>query len=161
MKGFIHLKLTRIQLLCMPLALLYGCASSPTVIPMAMAGITLASVPETSVLIEPRKLNFVFEYKQVALSREQRNKLLYLYDWQSGAIITYGKAKAENDYSGLSIGHQRAQAVIKALSKNQEIIQIKYDPTLIADSVVIEEKVIQDTHITTSKSAGLLESTRL
>jgi len=124
---------------------------------MAMAGIVSVSQPDKSKRIEPRKLNFTFEYKQIELNREQRNRLLYLYDWQHGAIISYGKAKAENDYTGLSIGHKRVQAVSQALAKNQEVLQVNYDPTLAADSVVIEEKVI----IATDKTTNLVEKSRL
>lgn len=161
MKGFIHYKLTRVQLLLMPFMLLYGCSSTPTVIPMGMTGIVSISEPEKQDVVEPRKLSFAFEYKQIELTRGQRNRLLYLYDWQHGAIIRYGKAKAENDYTGLSIGHKRVQAVIQALTKNQEVIQISYDPTLVVDSMLIEEKIIKTIRATTNKPADLLDSTRL
>ncbi|KXO07013.1 hypothetical protein AKG98_2788 [Moritella sp. JT01] len=128
---------------------------------MAMMGIVSVSELDKPAIIEPRKLNFIFEYKQVELSREQRNRLLYLYDWQHGAIISYGKAKAENDYTGLFIGHKRVQAVSQALATNQEILQVNYDPTLAADSVVVEENIIQTRRITTDKTTDLVENSRL
>ncbi len=161
MNGFIHYKLIRVQLLLMPLMLLYGCVNSPTVIPMAMPGIASISALGKPAVVEPRTLNFIFEYKQIELTREQRNQLLSLYDWQHGAIISYGKVKSANDYMGLSIGHKRVQAVIQALAKHQEVIKISYDPTLVVDSMLIEEKIVKATHVTTNKPVGLIESTRL
>ena len=161
MKGLIQNKYRRTVLLFVTLLSLYGCANSPTVIPMAMTGIVSVSDPDKPAIIEPRKLSFIFEYKQVELNREQRNRLLYLYDWQHGAIISYGKARAENDYTGLFIGHKRVQAVSQALAKNQEILQVNYDPTLAVDSVVVEEHIIPTTRIATDKTTDLVESSRL
>ncbi|MDX2321091.1 MAG: hypothetical protein QNK26_10920 [Moritella sp.] len=159
MKGFIHYKRTQVQLLFIALMLLHGCATAPEDISVQMSGMALMA-PLDKPVVEPRKLNFVFEYKQVVLNKSQRNRLLYLYDWQHGAIISYGKAKAENDYSALSIGHQRVQAVVQSLTKNQQIMQINFDPRLPLDSVLIEEKLIK-TGSTTNKAIGLLESARL
>jgi len=161
MKGLIHNKYRGIALLFVTLISQFGCANSPTVIPMAMIGIASVSERDKPAVVEPRKLNFIFEYKQVELSREQRNQLLYLYDWQHGAIISYGKAKAENDYTGLLIGHKRVQAVSQALAKNQEIRQVNYDPKLAADSVVVKENIVQTTRIDTDKKTDLVENSRL
>ncbi|QUM80681.1 hypothetical protein HWV01_10520 [Moritella sp. 5] len=161
MKGLIQNKYRGTALLFVTLISQFGCANSPTVIPMAMIGIASLSERGKSAVIEPRKLNFIFEYKQVELSREQRNQLLYLYDWQHGAIISYGKAKAENDYTGLFIGHKRVQAVSQALAKNQVILQVNYDPTLAEDSVVVKENIVQTTRIATDKKTDLVENSRL
>jgi len=161
MKGFIQNKHIRTVLLFVTLISQYGCSNSPTVIPMAMTGIVSVSDPDKSEGIEPRKLNFTFEYKQVELSREQRNQLLYLYDWPHGAIISYGKAKAENAYAGLSIGHKRVQAVSQALANSQQVLEVNYDPTLAADSVLIEEKIIQTIRISADNRTDLVESSRL
>jgi len=161
MTRFVQHKRAPVQLLLMPFVLLYGCANSPSDISMAMLGTAPILQSDKPVVVEPRKLNFLFEYKQIELTRGQRNRLLYLYDWQHGMSIRYGKAKAENDYSSLSIGHQRVQAITQALTKNIAIIQINYDPTLAVDSMLIEEQIIQTTGLTPNKPAGLLESTRL
>lgn len=160
MKGFIYYKLTRMKLLIISLMLLVGCAGNPEQSSFFMGGIPqLAETADD--IVEPRKLNFTFQYKQVELTKNQRNRLIYLYDWENGAIISYGKAKADNDYSALSIGHQRVQAVVKALDKNQHVTQINYDPTMHVDLVVIEETIPNNVQPPRDKSSGLLESTRL
>ncbi|WP_017220052.1 hypothetical protein [Moritella dasanensis] len=160
MNGFMHYKRTRVQLLFMPLLLLYGCATAPTDMSMKMSGMT-AVTPSNKVVVEPRKLNFSFEYKQVELTKSQRNRLLYLYDWQHGTVISYGKAKAENDYTALSIGHKRVQSIVQALTKNQQVIQINFDPSLPLDSVLIEEKLSKNKQLTRNNVLDLLESARL
>ena len=167
MNGFIHYQRARVKLMFVPLVLLYGCASAPEDMSMEMAGQLTKLSNNTSAnsanesAVTARKLNFVFEYKQVMLTDSQNKRLLYLYDWQNGAIISYGKAKAESDYAALSIGHQRVQSVIKALAKHNEVIRISYDPAVALDSVLIEENIIQTTGVSTQKPVGLLKSTRL
>jgi len=161
MTGSVQHKRTPVQLLLMPFLLLYGCTNSPSDISMAMSGTASILQSDKSAIVAPRKLKFTFEYRQIELTRGQRNRLLYLYDWQHGVSISYGKAKAENDYSSLSIGHQRVQAITQALTKHIGVIQINYDPTLAVDSMLIEEQLMQTTGLTTAKPAGLLESTRL
>lgn len=126
-----------------------------------MAGIKLAATTEQVISVEPRTLNFTFEDKQIELTKEQRNRLLYLYDWKDGAIITYGKAKAENDYIGLSLGHKRVQVLSQSLNMDKDLIKISYDPSLVVDSVIIEERIIQEARVTTEQTTGLLEGTRL
>ncbi|PKH06235.1 hypothetical protein [Moritella sp. Urea-trap-13] len=163
MNGLKHYKRIRVQLLLMPFLLLYGCATAPADMSLQMAGMT-AITPIDSAdkpVVEPRKLNFAFEYKQVALTKGQRNRLLYLYDWRHGAIISYGKAKADNDYTALSIGHQRVQSIVQALTKNQQVIQVNFDPLLDLDSVLIEEKLPENRALTTKKAIDVLESARL
>lgn len=168
MNGFIHYQRTLVKLMFAPLVLLYGCASAPEDISIQMAGQLSAlsnnsdnSSTDNESTVTARKLNFVFEYKQVMLTESQNKRLLYLYDWQNGAIISYGKAKAENDYAALAIGHQRVQSVIKALVKHNKVVRISYDPTLASDSVLIEENVIQTTGVSTQEPVGLLKSARL
>ena len=160
MKGLIHYKYTRLQLLFISFALLHGCATAPEAISIQMSGMTLITPPDKPA-VQPRKLNFVFEYKQVKLTKSQRNRLLYLYDWQHGAIISYGKAKAESDYTSLSIGHQRVQSVVQSLTENQQVIQITFDPRLPIDSVLIEEKLIKNNRPTTNEVIDLFENARL
>ena len=160
MKGLIHYKCTRLQLLIIPFLLLHGCATAPEAISIQMSGMTLITPPDKPT-VQPRKLNFVFEYKQVKLTKSQRNRLLYLYDWQHGVIISYGKAKAESDYTSLSIGHQRVQSVVQSLTENQEVIQITFDPHLPIDSVLIEEKLINNNRLTTNEAIDLFENARL
>lgn len=148
MNGFIHYQRTLAKLMFVPLAFLYGCASAPEDMSIQMAGqlsalsnnssTNASNNPDNESVVKARKLNFVFEYKQVVLTDRQNKRLLYLYDWKNGAIISYGKAKAENDYAALAIGHQRVQAVIKALVKHNEVVRISYDPALASDSVLIE-----------------------
>jgi len=160
MEGCIHYKRTRLQLLIIPFVLLHGCATAPEAISIPMSGMTQITPPDKPVM-EPRKLNFVFEYKQVTLTKSQRNRLLYLYDWQHGAIISYGKAKAESDYTALSIGHQRVQSVVQSLTKNQAVIQINFDPRLPIDSVLIEENLIENNEFTTNETVDSFENARL
>lgn len=160
MNGFMHYQRTRVQLPFITCLWLYGCASAPVDMSIPMAGMAVISAPNKSA-VAPRKLNFVFEYKQVTLTKSQRNRLLYLYDWQHGAIISYGKAKAKNAYTALSIGHQRVQSVVQALTTNQQVIQINFDPSLPLDSVLIEEKLINQQDLTANKVVGLLENARL
>lgn len=154
MKGFIHYKSTFTLLIWISSILLNGCSSTPQ--EMSFNIPSALNPPSDEAMQVPRKLNFVFEYKQVTLTDGQRKRLLYLYDWQHGANISYGKAKAANDYIALSIGHQRVQAVIEALANN-EVVNISYDPALAIDSVLIEENIVQ----ITDKPAGLLDSSRL
>jgi len=163
MNGLIHYKRTLKQLMFVPLMLLYGCASAPEDMPLQMTAALIApqNQPQEEAIVAARKLNFVFEYKQVTLTANQQKRLLYLYDWQDGTVISYGKASAENDYIALAIGHQRVHAVIKALDKNNKVIQINYDPTLAVDSVLIEENIIHTTGASQNTPAGLLKSTRL
>jgi len=174
MNGFIYYQRTLVKLMFVPLVLLYGCASAPEDMSMEMAGQLTGQLTELSnntsdnsanesavTAVTARKLNFMFEYKQVMLTDSQNKRLLYLYDWQNGALISYGKAKAENDYAALAIGHQRVQAVIKALVKHNKVIRISYDPALAFDSVLIEENIIQTTGVSTQEPVGLLKSARL
>lgn len=160
MNRFMHYKRIRIQLFFIPFLLLYGCATAPYDMSTQMSGMTTIE-PQNKVVVEPRKLNFAFEYKQVELTKGQRNRLLYLYDWQHGAVISYGKAKAENDYTALSIGHQRVASIVQALTKTEPVIQINFDPSLPLDSVLIEEKSPKNKPLTTNKVIDLLESARL
>jgi len=158
MKGFFHYKCTRLQLLLIPFVLLHGCATAPETVSFQMSGMTLN--PPDKTVVEPRKINFVFEYEQVELTKSQRNRLLYLFDWQHGVIISYGKAQADSDYKALSIGHQRVQSVVQSLTQNQEIIQITFDPQLPIDSVLIKEK-LDNPQLTRNEANDSFENIRL
>jgi len=160
MKGFIHYKCTRLQLLFIPFVLLYGCATAPETVSFQMSGM-MQIPPSAKSVVEPRKINFVFQYEQVELTKNQRNRLLYLYDWQHGVIISYGKAKAESDYKALSIGHQRVQSVVQSLTENQEIIQITFDPRLPTDSVLIKEKLVNNKQLARDEANDSFENVRL
>lgn len=123
--------------------LLAGCTAndssiSETEMAIGMAGLENVLTDQ----FEPKQLNFKFEYEQVDLNKHQKNKLLYLYDWNTGVTLTYGKARANTNYMSLALGHKRIKS-LEALLKNSShnIKGIYYDPTLSADAVIVTEFV--------------------
>lgn len=85
-----------------------------------------------------KKLQLTYSYKQIELTSQNRKKLLYLYDWQQGVIVNFGQAKAKNEYTALSLGHQRVQH-LKRYFKKQKVVAVNFDPSLPKDTLLLME----------------------
>lgn len=88
--------------------------------------------------LKAKKLQLTYAYKEIVLTSQNQKKLLYLFDWQQGVIVNYGKAKAKDEYTALSIGHQRVKQ-LETYFKRHRIVTITYDPSLPKDSLLIVE----------------------
>lgn len=106
--------------------------------------LTALSFTESGLIdqFEPKKLSFKYEYEQIDLNKHQMNQLLYLYDWDTGVNLKYGKASADSEYKSLAIGHKRMKSLEKALIQNDHSIKgIAFEPNLSSDAVIITEYV--------------------